>query len=95
MKRKWQWSVICDRCGFRYKMWQLKKEWTGLMVCDPCWETRQPQDLIKTPKDDGKIPWSRPEPADEFIDVTYVASDVGVQDNTVLSGNFTSNNETL
>ncbi len=31
-------NAICDRCGFRYKFYNLKKEWTGLMVCDGCWE---------------------------------------------------------
>lgn len=95
MKRKWQWNALCDRCGFKFKSFQLKKEWTGLMVCDPCWEPRHEQDLIKVPKEEEQIPWSRPEPADTFIDVDYVASDVGVQDSAVPEGNFTTNNGTL
>lgn len=65
------WNVICDRCGFKYKSFQLRKEWTGLMVCKNCWEPRHPQDLIKIPKDDQSVPWSRPEPDDVFIDVNY------------------------
>lgn len=29
---------ICDRCGFRYE--KLKKEWTGLMVCDADYDAK-------------------------------------------------------
>lgn len=24
---------ICDRCGFEFRLSELRKEWTGLMVC--------------------------------------------------------------
>lgn len=65
------WNAICDRCGFKYKSFQLRKEWTGLMVCKNCWEPRHPQDLIKIPKDDQSVPWSRPEQNDVFVDVNY------------------------
>ena len=35
--------AICDRCGFRYKYTQLKKEWTGFRVCSECYEPKHPQ----------------------------------------------------
>ena len=35
--------AICDRCGFRYKYTQLKKEWTGFFVCSECYEPKEPQ----------------------------------------------------
>tara|TARA_R110000772_G_scaffold80044_3_gene171077 strand:- start:234 stop:500 length:267 start_codon:yes stop_codon:yes gene_type:complete len=68
-----QWNVICDRCGFEYKSSQLRKEWTGLRVCDgadtnECFEVRNPQDLLRGRKDQQATPWSRPEPAE--IDVS-------------------------
>ena len=34
---------ICDRCGFEFKLLQLKKEWTGFKVCDDCYEPKHPQ----------------------------------------------------
>lgn len=80
------WSALCDRCGFKYKSFQLRKEWTGLMVCKDCWEPRHPQDLIKIPKEDVSVPWSRPEQADVFITVTY--STAGNQENTIPPGMF-------
>jgi hypothetical protein len=27
------WNVICQRCGFKHKAEEVKKEWTGLTVC--------------------------------------------------------------
>ena len=35
--------ALCDRCGFRYKLLELRKEWTGLKVCDSCFEPKHPQ----------------------------------------------------
>jgi len=39
---------ICDRCGFQYKLHELKSEVvdlnvTGLLVCPQCWDPDQPQ----------------------------------------------------
>lgn len=41
------WKYSCQRCGFQYPSTEIKKEWTGLHVCQSCWETRHPQTLIK------------------------------------------------
>lgn len=35
-------AYICERCGFRFD--RLRKEWTGLMVCDADFD-RKPVDL--------------------------------------------------
>ena len=35
--------AICDRCGFRYKNTQLRKEWTGFRVCSECYEPKERQ----------------------------------------------------
>ncbi len=53
--------VICDRCGFKYHDHELKKEWTGAMVCDPCHEHRHPQDMIRPVRDQYPLPYTRPE----------------------------------
>jgi len=48
----------CDRCGFRYKLKELKPtrvndRETGLRVCPTCWEGDHPQnDLGKYPVND-------------------------------------------
>jgi hypothetical protein len=71
-----KWNVICDRCSFEFKNDELRKEWTGLMVCCNCYETRHPQTLIKVPEEQIAVPWSRPEPADVFMD-PYIQTDGG------------------
>ena len=35
--------ALCDRCGFQYKLLDLKKEWTGFKVCPQCYEPKAAQ----------------------------------------------------
>lgn len=39
--------VECMRCGFDYRADQIRKEWTGVLVCQQCWEPRHPQDFVR------------------------------------------------
>lgn len=74
------WNVICDRCGLKKKNTDLRKEWTGLMVCaDTCWETRHPQTLLKVEEEKISTAWARPEPTDKFITVNYIDPSIGNQ----------------
>lgn len=72
--RSGDWLAVCDRCGFTFKSHQLRKEWTGLRVCDGpstngCWETRHPQEFVKGREDRQTPPWTRPEAPDVFLPV--------------------------
>jgi hypothetical protein len=79
------WRAICDVCGFEFYNFELKERWDKLMVCSKDWEPRHPMDLIKTKKEESQnLPWTRPEPADVFISVTYV--DTG--NNSIPDGTF-------
>ena len=64
------WNCICDRCGFQYKSDELRKDWKGLMVCHSCFETRHPMDFMRVRGESLDVPWTRPEPADVFIEPT-------------------------
>ena len=59
-----KWNVVCDRCGFEYKSSALRRGWTGLRVCGPCFEPRHPQEMLKGRTDNQAPPWVRPEPPD-------------------------------
>ena len=72
-------NAICDRCSLKFKNHMLKREWTGLMVCEKCYEPRHPQTLIRVPEEQISTPWARPEPDDTFVTVNYVGPDVGTQ----------------
>lgn len=76
MRKTWwksgDWNALCDQCGFKRKSEELIKRWDGLMVCRPtvkpgCWELRHPQELIRPIPDMQPLPWTRPEPEDQFI----------------------------
>lgn len=74
------WNAVCDRCGFEFKSHELRREWTGLMVCKGCWETRHPQTLIKVPRERVAVPWTRPEPADVFLsDTTNITTEYDLE----------------
>ena len=66
-----EWKAICDRCGLQFHASRLKIEWTGLRVCESCFETRHPQDLIRIPRTEKAPPWTRPEAADVEVEVDY------------------------
>lgn len=71
MKNNWfksgEWNALCDVCGFKFKAKDLKDRWDGLKVCNQDWEPRHPQELIRPMPDQIKLPWTRPEPQDQFI----------------------------
>ena len=35
--------ALCDRCGFEYKLSQLREEWNGLKTCRDCFDPKHPQ----------------------------------------------------
>lgn len=62
-----QWNAICDRCGFKFKSGELKRDWQGLMVCDKDYELRNQQDFIKVKPEKAIPEWVRPRPEDVFL----------------------------
>lgn len=71
-----KWLVICDRCGFKRVNTEVRKDYNGFMVCaDTCWETRHPQEFVRSREDNQKVPFTRPKQTDQFTDVTYADTD--------------------
>lgn len=97
MSRGWEyksgdWNMLCDCCGRKIKASQSRKRWDGFQVCSPtfnpgCWEERQPLDFIKARQDKISVPFTRPQPTDTFVTVTYTDT----ENNTVPSGTFNPN----
>lgn len=67
-------AAICDRCGFKMHLSDLRKEWTGLKVCSECYERRHPQDFVRAVPDRMSVPEPRPEAADVFLAVGDVTA---------------------
>jgi hypothetical protein len=72
------WNAICDSCGFKFKAEELRLRWDGLRVCSNDFETRHPQDLLRVPREDISVPWSRPEVVESYVDFALV-TETGVQ----------------
>lgn len=70
--RAGDWNAICDVCARKFKASELMKRWDGLMVCQEDWEVRHPQELIRPIKERNSVPWTRPRPTDDFINVCSV-----------------------
>ena len=75
-----QWNAVCDRCGFKFKSSELRKDWQGLMVCDKDFETRHQQDFIKIRAEKAVPDWVRPRPEDTFKTVCYIYESSGYAD---------------
>jgi hypothetical protein len=65
------WNSLCDICGFKFKSDLLRKRWDGLMTCSKDFETRHPADLLRVPREDTSVAWSRPEPTKVFATIDY------------------------
>lgn len=56
----------CDRCGFVVEPHRkLRREWTGYLVCPPCWDARPPDTRPPKLKPEGlpvRDARSEPEP---------------------------------
>lgn len=60
-------KACCDRCGFDFRLPQLRKEWTGLKVCSTCFDYRHPQDFVRGVPDRQAVRDPRPEPEPVFL----------------------------
>lgn len=64
-KRGQPWAE-CPRCGFKVRLRSMKKEWTGLRVCPPCWDARPPDTKPPKYKPEG-LPRPNAQPATEPV----------------------------
>lgn len=64
--------ICCERCGFRVrKVAALKKEWSGLKVCDECWDPRPAEMTAPNVYPEGLFrPGARSEPKPQFISLS-------------------------
>jgi hypothetical protein len=73
------WNTICDRCGQKLKSTELRREWTGFMVCGSCFEVRHAQEFVRVHEEKIAVPWTRPV-ADTTIYVCYLIASQGLAD---------------
>lgn len=68
-------NLICDRTGFKIKSTDARKEWTGAVVRSGSFETRHPQDFLRSKVDRQAVPDPRSEATDTFVATNEVTVD--------------------
>jgi hypothetical protein len=69
--------ALCDRCGFEYPLRQLKREWTGLMVCRADFDVKPAQLRPPNVKAEGvPKPNARPDNQTDDIPNTTTRDDL-------------------
>lgn len=83
-------NIICDRCGQKKKREQCKKEWTGLLVCQRCWDPRHPWTLALPIAIDGlPVKDARPRPNTVYV-LPY-----GIYDLSIWGGSYVTHDGIL
>lgn len=68
---------LCDECGFKYRLEEMRKRWDGAFVCQKDWEPRHPQEFLRGKQDRIKHPGPiRPEPTDVFVTTEVTQDDL-------------------
>jgi len=79
--------MFCERCGATFYSNQIRREWTGAMVCDGpgtrnCWEPRQPVDSLRVIPDHFAVQGARPReldfdalPSNKYVAIDYIEGD--------------------
>lgn len=89
------WKVTCHRCGFWFPSSEIKREWTGLLVCEKCWEPRHPQTLIKLKQETQVPPFvSKDNNPDQYVQQCYIDGNSGFSGYAV-SGCMTAGNDSV
>lgn len=68
-------NKICDRTGFKIKADDSQQEWNNLVVRRRSWEQRQPQDFLRSVRDDQTVPNPRSEQEDVFLETNEVKAE--------------------
>ena len=66
--------VVCDTCGFDYRVRETRLTWDNFLVCEKCWEPRHPQEYVRGIRDKQSVPIARPEPDTSMKSTTLSSS---------------------
>ena len=61
-------NVICDTSGQKFKASECRLQWDGLLVGGKNFDTRHPQDFVRSTTDDQTVPIARLRQPIKFID---------------------------
>jgi len=86
--------ALCDRCGFEYKLGELREEWNGFKTCPDCYEPKAPQiEPLPVVNDSEALYKPRPNNDAEVGEGFVVVSDANVFNSS--STNFLCMNSSI
>lgn len=69
--------AICDECGGKFRLSELRKRWDKALVCRNDWEPRHPQESLRSIRDRVRVEGAtRSEPADVFVTTPITQEDL-------------------
>lgn len=68
------WKAVCDLCGFFFMASELQENYRGQRVCKKDFETRHPQELVRTRPERWVPDWTRPDTDTQTPDVSTVTA---------------------
>ena len=74
------WKFACHRCGMWFPSTEIRKEWTGALVCKKDWEPRHEQTLIKVHGEKAFPTFVSKDGTDTFVAYCDVATSSGYAD---------------
>lgn len=72
-------QAMCDRCGFQVPYLSLRREWTNLLVCGDCWESKHPQLEPRVASDPQVLRDARPDSDQEVAKIRVKGQSVSVE----------------
>jgi len=73
--RHGDWRIIDDLTGFEIWASESVRQWNGLRVHRDNADYRHPQEFVRGRPDRQKVPFTRPEPPDVFLEPNEVTRD--------------------
>jgi len=67
---------VCMRCGFDYKLRDIRKEWSGSRVCPECHDPKP--EILRAPRvrpEGLPKPNASPDPAPRFVGINEIQRD--------------------
>ena len=68
--------LICDSCGLKFRLSEMRMRWDKLMVCQKDWEQRHPQEFVKGIKEKIAVDIARPESEPVYITTPVLQDDL-------------------
>ncbi len=76
-------KAVCDSCGFFFMASELQERWDGFRVCRKDWETRHPQEFVRSRPERTTPEWTSPDTDTVYPDLSTITGPTSITASTV------------